>query len=258
MQSGGADIRQFVWFLPKASKSSDNTVDIDRCHFPSQGCANTTQKGVMVNKYNCSEQTVSGMASDGDEEVVFKGSIEGDKRQNSVNAPLIASGDEDINVGRIDNRPVSTDTGAGRHPQPSNPNTNSEWQNMEIQQELTQIALDEEAVKSLQMKVSSLQEGSMERILMEMQLDTKVENIKTRKLMCHMMSHNKKLETEVSSVKEGNVTINNKLFNCESSLNTNTATITTMNTEVNKLKNDVTVLTGIVQQYVMMTEHLQS
>ena len=92
-------------------------------------------------------------------------------------------------------------------------------------------------------------------MLLEMQLDTKEENIKTQKLMCNIM---KDSSTEVSATKNSQNTINDKVNNIIFIQIGTSTTLQNVSADVEKLKSEVDILTGIVSKQAMMIEHLQN
>ena len=116
---------------------------------------------------------------------------------------------------------------------------------------------DEAALQKLKEKVDSLKEGTMERMLLEMQLDTKIENIKMRKLLCNMMKKNTQLVKEVSALADKDKLLDSKVQNLSTQVESATDESATTSKKMENIQKDMNVLVGIVQKQAMMIEHLQ-
>ena len=110
-----------------------------------------------------------------------------------------------------------------------------------------------EKVKS---RIMVLQEGSVEKMLLEMQLDTKMENIKTRRLLCSMLKRNNMVQSEVSAIRVSYDEFNGPDVN--TAINKNATDIISLDTQLQDVRDDLKIMSGIVQKQAMMIDHLQN
>ena len=123
--------------------------------------------------------------------------------------------------------------------------------------DLAQIQTDEQAIKKLEARLLTLAEGSMERMLLEMQLDTKKENIKTRKMVCTMMHRNLIMQEAVAKIQQDKQDLSGKVDGIITEQLSNTTDINSVNNELKKVRGDLKVISGIMERQSMMIEHLQ-
>ena len=64
------------------------------------------------------------------------------------------------------------------------------------EKDLKQLEEDERTIKSLERKLIQLKDGSVEKMILDMQLNNKRENVKMRKMMYKMISQNQQLQNK--------------------------------------------------------------
>ena len=120
-----------------------------------------------------------------------------------------------------------------------------------------QLVHDEQAVAKLEERLIALKEGTMERMLLEMQLDSKKENIKTRKVIRSMMDLSLQNQTATQQLERNYTSINSTLQDLKTTNENQETNLTAMQKELKQVREKITTLTGIVDNQAMMIRHLQ-
>ena len=129
--------------------------------------------------------------------------------------------------------------------------------NAEKSQEEIQILQDKQEIDKLQTKLQNIQEGTMERMLLEMQLDTKKENIKTRKMICSMMTAHTGTSDTIENLQIKQQDISSTIEDIKIGQQVSDISISNLTRDYSKVCSQVKILSGIVEQQSMMITHLQ-
>ena len=121
---------------------------------------------------------------------------------------------------------------------------------MASKNDIEQLRKDEEEIAKIQKRIDEAEATSMEKLLLEMQLDTKRENLKTRKMMQSMIQ-------QVSHVKEVNKTLSGKVTQLSTDQIKSEKSTGDLAKELTTVRKEVSILTGIVHKQSMVIQHLQ-
>ena len=119
------------------------------------------------------------------------------------------------------------------------------------------IAADEKELTLLEKKLELLQDGSMEKMLLEMKLDAKKENIKTKKFMLSMMRQHKINSDTVTSLKDECSALKKGIEGVAGVQDSQQESVKQVNDEITKVCEELSILTGLVQRQAMKINHLQ-
>ena len=126
-----------------------------------------------------------------------------------------------------------------------------------MSEEEKQIIADEETLAKLEQRLTNLSEGSMEKMLLEMQLDTKRDNVKTCKTMCAMFRSSLSTLNGIDNLSDKCATLSNTVQNLKTSQEDQSTDINNLENNLDKVCKEVLILTSIVQRQAMMIKHLQ-
>ena len=158
-------------------------------------------------------------------------------------------GNEDPTGSNKDKNPVVT-------PVSREDNTTSKEAEKMMEEEKCQIAEDVKKIATLKKKVETLKDGTMERMLLEMQIDTKLENLKTRKMMCLLFRNSNEVSNEVSANKSNTSSLTERIIILEETCDGDD--VKSLKSEVTQLKSELSILAGVVKKQSMKIGHLET
>ena len=103
-------------------------------------------------------------------------------------------------------------------------------------------------IEDLERKIQKLQEGSMERMLLEMRLDIKLDNLKMMQKIDGVSLSAGNLQSEIKKIKEDQQEMDRRLKYTQDVQTTELVRADNVNKEIEKLTEQVRVLKGIVQK----------
>ena len=120
-----------------------------------------------------------------------------------------------------------------------------------------QILADKEAIKNLEQRLENLKEGTMERMLLEMQLDSKRGNLKTRKAMCMLIDKSLATQKEMNRITAKCEDMTSEVNGVKTLQSEQATEMQSLENDLSQVRDKVSILTGIVQRQAMMIQHLQ-
>ena len=141
-----------------------------------------------------------------------------------------------------------------------------ECQKMDAEiQTVTSLPIDIPGVKEVEQEMDVLQqliakkeEGSVERLLLEIKLELKKESCKNRKIAQQVITSNTLMQEELSSIQREQTIMNTQINQIQGFQNDNTANIKTNTESVKSLNKKVAMLQEIVENQKCMIGDLNS
>ena len=102
-----------------------------------------------------------------------------------------------------------------------------------------------------------MHEGSMEKLLLEMQLDNKRDNMRTWMSIQQMMENNDTNKQSITQIKEEQTTLKNDLQQFQTVHKVTNDTVSTLTAKIDKMWKNQEIMVGIMERQATMIEHLQ-
>ena len=128
---------------------------------------------------------------------------------------------------------------------------------MEIPEFRYDPQIDRGMIEQLEKKIETLQENTIERLLLELKMDMKKDSMQTKEILSQVATNNNSLMTKVANIESKNTELDTKITTMESLQGSEQVRLTETKQELVEVKEDMKILKDIVEKQSQYIKNIE-